>query len=144
MDYHNLPFDIQSVAFCPDCFFNPEFFFWLDFCISFSENVPKVSSLLISLITYIHGTICFILLITKASLEQFGVTFWKNILVFWYSHMITNFEFRIFIVMLYSVHVPDLTSTVFWFFYDICWCICQLFSSSLSMYTFFNTTIICL
>ena len=98
------------------------------------QNIPTISSPLRPLITYVHGTGFF-------KFFDYNYLFWgiwsvafcKNILVFWYSHMTTSFEFRIFVIILDTIlsirySVFDWTSASFiWLFYDMCYYICQLF-----------------
>ena len=98
------------------------------------QNIPTISSPLRPLITYVYGT-GFLKFFDYNYLFWgiWSVAFCKNILVFWYSHMTTSFEFRIFVIILnttlsirYSVF--DWTSASFiWLFYDMCYYICQLF-----------------
>ena len=87
---------------------------WLVFCSSFSENVPINPSTLRS--SYVHGTVFLTFLIIKYFLDQciveWSVSFSKNIFVIWNSYMITNLEFRIFIINFLpeSIYVLSLSS----------------------------------
>ena len=61
--YWGVGFHVQSITFSLDYFFNFKFFL---VCLLrlFFKNVPTISSLLRSLITYVHGTAHFTFLIT--------------------------------------------------------------------------------
>ena len=76
----------------------------LVFCNSFSQNVPTFISPLRSLITYPwHGSFCFF--DHKEISDQTAMQpFHKNIFIFWKSYTITNFEFRIFLIMFNLFH----------------------------------------
>ena len=72
-----------------------------------------------------------------------SVIFGKNVFIFWYSYMITNFKFRIFITTLKSIYVLDFTSkafisTVLW--YALLHSV--TISSNLSIYTFLDIAVI--
>ena len=71
----------------------------------------------------------------------------KNISVIWYPYMISNFEYRIYIIILKVklIYVRELTSAVF--ILNVLWHVLMFLSaisSGLLMFTFFGTAIICL
>ena len=61
---------------------------------------PPDCSCMRLLITYVHRTVFFNSLYHKYFLRpKCSVAFCEYVFIFWYSHTITNFEFRIFVVM---------------------------------------------
>ena len=66
--------------------------FWFVFCNFFSGNFPTISSPLTSLITYIHGTVFLIFLITKTSSNQFATI----------CNVFSNFKFWILIINFFT------------------------------------------
>ena len=65
------------------------------------------------------------------------ITFCKNVLKFWYSYMITNFKFRIFLIIFFiKVNICALLYINRLMYYDICYCIFSLYHL-IYQYTYF-------
>ena len=65
-------------------------------------NVPIISSPLRSLLTYVHRTVVFNFLVTKKFFTPiWNVAFCKNVLIFRYPNMITDFKFMIFLIIFF-------------------------------------------
>ena len=102
LSFDALLFDVQSYAckyfLCLDYFFNLKFFLVCLFALPFRKVFQQF------LYRWDHWQYMSkvqYFLISKTSSSQWSAAFWKNIFVFWYSHMIPNFEFRIFLIMFY-------------------------------------------
>ena len=75
--------------------------FYIQFITFFLYSFSRIFSPLRLLIICVHGTLFLTFLIKKKIFWPIWfVAFCKNYFIFWYSHIITNFEFRIFIIML--------------------------------------------
>ena len=109
-------FNISFITFFLAYFFNFKLFF-IFFGNSFSWYVPTTYSPLRWLIIYVHGTTSLNFSIKKIFRPTWSVTFCKNIFIFWYSNNITNFKFRIFIIIFFinieSIYTFDFASAGF-------------------------------
>ena len=135
MTYNLSPFLLTIFSILNSC--------WLVLCSSFSWNAPVVSLPLRSLITYLHGTVFFYFTNNKNFFRPvwWCASFSKNIFVFRNSYMISNFEFRIFIInfFLKLIYVLSLTSTGF--ILVVLWNVLlysPTISSNFSIYTLFR------
>ena len=67
----------------------------------FSWNVPTISSPLRVLITYVHGTVFFLLSWSKRFRQtKLSVSLCKNNSLIWYHTILINFEVSVFIIIL--------------------------------------------
>ena len=79
--------------------------FWFSFCNSFSWNVPIISSPLKSLINYVYGTVFYFFNYKNFFKAIWSISSQKNVFVFWYFYMITNFKFKIFIITFFTFNI---------------------------------------
>ena len=79
--------------------------FWFSFCNSFSRNVPIISSPLKSSIKYVYGTVFYFFNYKNFFKAIWSISSKKNVFVFWYSYMITNFKFKIFINTFFTFNI---------------------------------------
>ena len=131
-----------------DYFFNPKFCLngLLElFFIAFSNNLFMVE------IAYSVGPwhIIFYFLDLKDFLRWIrSVVFSMIVRVFWYSHMVTNFEFRIFVIMSNTIVIICTWLNINRSDFDyVLWCVLlhlSTISSGLLLYMFFVTLVMCL
>ena len=133
------------IAFSLYYFFNLKLFLTCFFQFIFVKRSYNFFPLR-SLITYVHGTVFSTFLITKPSSDQFGVcNLWQNILVFWYSNIITNFKFWIFIINFFTKVNICVWFCIKRFILIVLWYMLLYLltiSSNLLMKTFFKTELI--
>ena len=98
----DLSFDIYPITFFLITFLISNSF-WLVICNS-SSYVPTIPSSLWSSITYVQGIVFLYFLNYKYFLTpNCCVSFCKYVSMFWYFHMVTNFKFRVFVIMMNTI-----------------------------------------
>ena len=97
------PFDIQSIAFSFDYVFNPEFVLVNLLQLFFKKYSNNFFTFKISSNVFPCYSVRYFLDHKYFLTLTWNVAFCKKFFIFWYSHMVANFGFRIFVIMLNTI-----------------------------------------